>query len=145
MLNKFLENEMNECWMHTSIVKIHLTTETLSALGFIASIAIVLFNGWTRGHKVWLCNRNMAASSSYFTFYNFIAREELPLYPCFQFEKSRRNLSARSARSYAIDRAFRSPHLCFRVVPRDRAIVSTSVKWGIRYFFHLGAWHVAQI
>lgn len=44
---------MNEHWIHTSIVNIHLATEALSALGFIASIAIVLFKGWKRGHKVW--------------------------------------------------------------------------------------------
>ena len=30
------------------------------------------------------------------------------------------------------------PHLHFRVVPRDRATVSTTVKWGIRSFFLCG-------
>lgn len=52
---------------------------------------------------------------------------------------------AKAAGSYAIDKAFRGPHLYFRVVPRDRATVSTSVKQGGRYFFHCGAWHIAQV
>lgn len=41
---------------------------------------------------------------------------------------------ARAAGSHGIDRVFRGPHLYFGVVSRDKATVSTSVKWELGTF-----------
>lgn len=41
---------------------------------------------------------------------------------------------ARAAGSHDIDRVFRGPHLYFGVVSRDKATVSTSVKWELGTF-----------